>query len=702
MRLFLTVICLFVWVGVSGFLCNRWERMRELRLAEDNAVLETTYRASLAMYRMATEIFVNQEVQIPEVITVVAQGMHSQGRERSLARGKLYRMLSPTYAYLKSHGIQQLHFHTADGHSYLRFHAPDKFDDELFELRPSLRQVNSDLLPSYGLEIGRLNLGFRYVYPLFEGENHLGSVEAGVTFRAISESMAGIDPGREYQLLLRRDAIDRVLFDDYRQLFRVSSLSDDFLVEDERLSLPVSPLPASSQVKAVNALLKSNPRVAEGLASERPFSLSVSTEDGDWAVCFVPERDVSDTNVAYVLSYSRAPYLLALRHELFFNLAVVSLATAGLLWLSLWLHKTHGRLVAEKKHLQTVTDTIGDGLCVMDARGVVVQVNPVFSEILGFSAGEIVGKIGHDLFHVHGDGSRIPLADCPILQATSARETFSGEAVFRHCNGKLLIVELTCKPLLKEGVLVGSVTAFRDITARKEAQQRLLDSDRIKGEFIATASHELRTPLAVIQGYTEYLLENAHLDIEQAREFEKTILVKAVALEKIIDDLLDVSRIEAGRPVSLERETVNLGQEIRLVALQFEKEDRQHPIRVHLPTEDVLISLDKYKVIQVLENLFNNAVKFSPKGSEITVRLEVLGEKVQVEVTDQGVGILPEQQPYIFDKFFRVDTSNTSVSGFGLGLYLCQRIVEAHGGVIWVESIPGKFTSFFFTLPLKG
>jgi len=702
MRLVSVTIFLVLWVGTAGFLCSRWAVMRDQRLAEENAMLETTYHAGLAMYQLATEVFVQEVIQRPEVIATVAEGMRSQGEERNLARGRLYRMLAPLYTSLRSLGIQQFHFHTADGHSYLRFHAPDKFGDALFEVRPSIRKADSELRPSSGLEVGRMNLGFRYVYPLFQEAQHIGSVETGVTFRAISESMAVIDPGHEYQLLLRRDAIDKVLFDDYRQLFRVSSLSDDFLVEDERLNLPVSPPQVSPQVRDVNERLKSNPRFAEGLASRRPFSLAVSIEDEDWAVCCVPEQDVSGENVAYVLSYSRAPYLLALRHELLFNLTVVSLAAAGLLWFSLRLLRTHGRLLEEKKYLQTVTDTIGEGLCVMDARGVVMQVNPVFSEILGFTPGEIVGKIGHDLFHVHGDGSHIPLADCPILQATSARETFTGEAVFRHRNGQLLIVELTCKPLFKEGVLTGSVTAFRDITARKEAQQRLLDSDRIKGEFIATASHELRTPLAVIQGYTEYLLENAQLDVEQAREFEKTILVKAVALEKIIDDLLDVSHIEAGRPVCLELEKINLAQEIRQVALQFEKEDRQHPIRVYLPTQEIVISLDRFKIIQVLENLFNNAVKFSPKGSEITVRLEVLGEKVQVEVADQGVGIPLEKQPYIFDKFFRVDTSNTSVSGFGLGLYLCRKIVEAHGGAIWVESIPGTSTSFYFTLPLTS
>jgi len=700
MRQTCILIFVLIWTVSAAVLSDRWQEEQDQRLDEDRTVLATIYRASIAMYRLATETLVTEMVQRPKVLSTFAEGLHASGTARDLARGKLYRLLSPTYMYLQERGIRQFQFHTPEGYSFLRFNAPDKYGDPLFDIRPAVRLANTEKRPIFGFELGRMASGFRYIYPLFLSDAHLGSVETTITFRSISSAMDDIDPGREYCLVLRKSAIDATMFTEPRVIYAPSELSDDFLVEDYRLGLPVSPFPPSPAVQSVNRLLHLNTTVHDSMADAETFSVATTDQAGDWVISFVPVADISGENVAYVVSYRRAPFLAKLRQDFILNLLVTTLALAGLFWLSLRLLTAHSILQQEKRHQQTVNDTIADGLYVMDREGHIVQINPAFTALLGFEAEETVGRIGHDLFHVHEEGDELPLNECPIVTATKNGREFSGEVQFRHKNGSLLTVELACTPITSQSHMTGSVTAFRDISERKAAQQRLQESDRIKSEFIATASHELRTPLAVIQGYIELLRDNDDLSLEQMHEFETIVYEKAIALEKIIDDLLDVSHIETGRPVCLELETLDVVMLLNRIIDHFRNEAEDHYFSAVLPATEVRLKLDRFKFNQAMENLMTNAIKFSPAGSKITISGELFDNSFQLTVADQGVGIDPAQQQYIFDKFFRVDTSDTAISGFGLGLYLVKRIVEAHQGKIRVESIPGEGTTFFITLPL--
>jgi PAS domain S-box-containing protein len=696
-----TLIFLLLW-GISTFLIvAHWQKEEQERLDENSAALATTYRATITTYRLATEILFADVIQRPEVIDTFARGVQAVGAEQNRLRGKLYRLLAVAYDHLTGHGIQQLQFHTADGTSFLRFHAPDKYGDPLLAVRPSVRIANRERRPTVGFEIGRLSSSFRFVYPIESGDKLLGVVEVGIPFRAINEALSRIDSSRTYQLVLRKAALQETVLPEQLPLYVASSIAADFLVEDAGLHLPTSPLPLPAEIETLNRQLHDDRRLREGLASGKSFALVVGGADDDWVVTCEPIDDLRGLNVAYLISYGKAPFLADMRRELFIALLATALGMATLYWLGIRLLTAHATLRREKQHLQTLTDTIADGVCVMDQRGRILQVNPAFTEILGYPAAEVVGEIGHHLFHVHGDGSDIPVGDCPIISATSLGTDYSGEEVFRHRDGRLLTVELSCKPFRQKTHVEGSVTAFRDISQRKATELRLKENDRIKNEFIATASHELRTPLAVIQGYAELLLEGEGFSGEQQRDFASIVHQKALALERIVDDLLDVSRIETGRPLCLECEQVDMVAELRQVVAVFAREAVQRRFVTTLPGEEVWLAVDRFKIVQVLENLLNNAVKFSRPGSVIEVMAQVQAGMLRVAVTDQGQGVSAEQLPHIFDKFFRVDNSNTAQPGFGLGLYLVKRIVEAHKGQVWVESVPGQGSTFGFTLPLR-
>jgi diguanylate cyclase (GGDEF)-like protein/PAS domain S-box-containing protein len=413
-------------------------------------------------------------MQRPDVLATFADGVTANGAARDRARGRLFRLLSPSYAYLKERGMKQLQFHTADGYSFLRFHAPEKYGDPLFDARPTVRLANTQRRATFGFEVGRLVTGYRYVYPLFQEQKHLGSVETTVTFRSIAEAMADLDPGREYLLVLRQETVEHIMFAERRSLYETSPLHDDFVAEDPHMQFPGSPPPPSATVRQLNAQLKALVQVRKGMTSGQPFAVAVAHETGDWAVSFVPVENLFGDNVAYVISYAPAPILTALRHEFILNALVAALTFGGLCWLTLRLVTSHTRLRLEKQHLQTVTDTIDEGLFVMDPGGAIVRVNPAFTALLGYHADEVLGQTGHEVFHVHGEAAEAPpQKECPIIAAVRSGEGYAGEELFRHKDGRLINVEVSCRPMVKETRVEGAVTAFRDITSRKANEERI-------------------------------------------------------------------------------------------------------------------------------------------------------------------------------------------------------------------------------------
>jgi signal transduction histidine kinase len=225
----------------------------------------------------------------------------------------------------------------------------------------------------------------------------------------------------------------------------------------------------------------------------------------------------------------------------------------------------------------------------------------------------------------------------------------------------------------------------------------------MKSEFIAIAAHELRTPLATIQGYAE-LMYNRELSIritpEQQHEYLGYILDRSTALEQITNDLLDVGRAETGRKLILERTPCEMITLVHEIVNHHRRESPIHSFVVDCPEACLKLNVDRNKIHRVFDNLLSNAVKYSPKGGTIRIKGEMNSQKLVVTIKDEGVGMTPEQINQAFNKFYRADTSNTAVRGLGLGLTICKTIIEAHGGIIWIDSHPGEGTAFHFSLPI--
>lgn len=238
----------------------------------------------------------------------------------------------------------------------------------------------------------------------------------------------------------------------------------------------------------------------------------------------------------------------------------------------------------------------------------------------------------------------------------------------------------------------------------KEAEQAgaLREADRLKSQFISAISHELRTPLTSIKGYSTSLLRpDVIWDRETTREFLQAIDERADDLRDLIDKLLHMSRMESGT-LRLEREPVLISHLARKVVDEMKARTQKHNFSLNFPSSFPVVEADSRHIELVLRNLVENAVKYSPRGGRITVQGWVDAGWVGVSVGDEGVGIASEHLDKIFDRFYRVyDTETKGIGGSGLGLSIAKGLLEAHGGSIWVQSTPGRGSTFFFSLPLE-
>lgn len=228
------------------------------------------------------------------------------------------------------------------------------------------------------------------------------------------------------------------------------------------------------------------------------------------------------------------------------------------------------------------------------------------------------------------------------------------------------------------------------------ANKRLLELDRLKSSFLAMAAHELRTPLSLISGYLEMVLEGVAgpLDPKQG-DFLKIALENSTGLARILEEMLDISVIESGK-VSLDLEPWDMDELINGVILLVEGDAGKKGISVEANVEKVSVNIDGKRIKQVLINLLTNAIKFTPAGGEIIVEIEDGGNELTVSVSDTGRGIPEEEIDRVFDEFYRGSSQEV---GSGLGLPICKRIIDMHGGRIWVESMVGEGSTFYFTLP---
>lgn len=361
-----------------------------------------------------------------------------------------------------------------------------------------------------------------------------------------------------------------------------------------------------------------------------------------------------------------------------------------------------------------------DAILQVDSSGKIVIANRTAESIFGYTRAEIIGmqvdKLVPEAARTRHVAHRKAFEAAGVTRPMGLGLNLSA----RRKDGSEFPVEISLSPSQNENDI--HVTAvIRDVTERKRAEQQIdllqksylaeLEErrkeaerlNRLKSEFIASVSHELRTPLHTIIGFAELLDEQGAGPLnEKQQRFVHHIRTDADHLLNLINDVLDLSRIEAGgmavRTEALPLETA-LSEAVN--AIRPNAESKGVAVQVdHFPVVSVLA--DPLRVRQILYNLLSNAVKFTDPGGEIAVSAAADTDWVQITVSDTGVGIPPEECAHIFDKFYQVGYTTAGVrQGTGLGLTICKQLVEIQGGRIWVDSEPGKGSRFHFTLPAQ-
>jgi two-component system sensor histidine kinase KdpD len=239
--------------------------------------------------------------------------------------------------------------------------------------------------------------------------------------------------------------------------------------------------------------------------------------------------------------------------------------------------------------------------------------------------------------------------------------------------------------------------------AQQAAEVKILrEIDRLRSELIANVSHELRTPLGLIKiSCSSLLMDDADFDRKTQQKFLYSIDEETTKLERIVEHLLDLGRLESGR-LRLDKQRTDLSDLARNVVRTMETLSARHRLVDELPAEPLVTTADAKRIEQVLRNLLDNAIKYSPEGGTITVQGQQDESQILFLVSDEGIGIPLEEWDRIFERFHRVENEVTrSMRGAGLGLAVCRGIVEAHDGRMWVESQAGAGSTFCFTLPVE-
>jgi PAS domain S-box-containing protein len=351
--------------------------------------------------------------------------------------------------------------------------------------------------------------------------------------------------------------------------------------------------------------------------------------------------------------------------------------------------RLHAAVDAERGTLKAILDSLASAAVVLDREKRLLLCNPVAEYLFMIKEENVLGRPVQEAI-THEQVVEL-LLDGATKEATPEAAHPLSEVSLVTPEETILQVRIT-DLRNPQGEILGQVAVFNDITQLRKV-------DQLKTEFVSTVSHELRTPLTSIKAFTATLLRDVQFEPAQQKEWLKIIDSECDRLTNLISDLLSISRIEAGRALQMDYQKIDLVKVTRRVLDLQRAYSTRHELVSDLP-ETLIIEADEAKVVQVLTNLVNNAIKYSPRGGRVTTGIEDRGRHVHVWVQDQGPGIRPDHLTKVFDKFYQVDSSSTRrVGGTGLGLYLTKALVKAHGGDIWAESVLEQGSTFHFILP---
>jgi len=370
----------------------------------------------------------------------------------------------------------------------------------------------------------------------------------------------------------------------------------------------------------------------------------------------------------------------------------------------------------ERQRLELILNSMAEGLLITNAEGAITSLNNSAQHLL-FQARLPLEETSTPLRRLAAFNEAKWLTDlADIIDRALAGNIIMGHELLADASDEAvpLTLSISAAPLYDsrqsmQTRILGVVAVLNDITSHKQLE-------KLKDEFVSIVSHELRTPLTTIKGYTQHLIRrierrlrgisvtqpaNVIAELPESYDLRSLNIVQSQSdhLERLVNDLLDLSRVQWGE-LHLQYSSFYLAdvlaESVHLAQISAE----QHTIFLDIAAQDSKLVADKLRISQVIGNILDNAVKFSPQGKQVTVMLQEQDSEYLVSISDRGIGVSPDFFDHIFERFYRVrNTASRQYSGIGMGLYIAKAIIEAHGGRIWLSSHPGTGSTFYFTLP---
>ena len=337
----------------------------------------------------------------------------------------------------------------------------------------------------------------------------------------------------------------------------------------------------------------------------------------------------------------------------------------------------------EKEQLSSILSSMADGVITLNRDGDKIVINPPAQQFL-------------DIWHFEDQNqSKLPGEIIKLLEEVIHEER---EAIAEiSIQGRYYVILMT--PLYDQNFIRGAVAVIRDMTEERKL-------DKLQKDFVANVSHELRTPLSLMQGYSEAIIDDIAESREDKNELAKIIHDEAMRMSRLVNELLDLAKIEAGH-IQLNTESIDVSSFIKRVSMKFDNilKEKEITLKINKNLRSKVAYFDDDQIEQVLTNLLDNSIRHMEAEGTILINLNNTEEKLILEIKDDGIGIDESDLPFIFERFYKVDkarTRNGAKKGTGLGLAIVKNIVEAHNGTITVQSKKEKGTSFYIMIPNKS
>lgn len=468
-----SLIILFGGLIFAGyaFMWHVHNREIEINLDKHTQVIESMWQAVTTAHEETMKAYFMHYVMNKDTLEILKRANSKKVEEQNLARADLFRHLSEPYSYLTTNlYVRQLHFHLPNNRSFLRFHYPQQYGDDLTPFRSTVVMTNKLKRPHFSFETGSVITGFRYVFPIIDSEgNHLGSVELSRPFEVLRKTLNEIDIRSDYQLLIRQEEVMPKLFEEVKRLYTPMPFVKGWVIEDPRHELPDSTKPLKREYQGIFEILGTNKEFLKLLESSKNGSIAVSAMGGYYKVAAIKLFDFNNSYAASLIAISLAQDIEDSEINFRRNLvAYTLLMTSIAVFAFLYIRETI-RTRQKTYELETITSTMGSGLYVMDDKGFITFVNDRATQILGFSKEEFLGSNAHDSFHRHTG----EITDCPLYNAVNKGITYCQDDTFLRKDGRLVDVHVCSQPLILSNNSIGAVIVFTDITDRKRMEREL-------------------------------------------------------------------------------------------------------------------------------------------------------------------------------------------------------------------------------------